>query len=107
MELVGVSKSPKLIIEFEGNLYRRRICTSYMKRVGSSQFTQTTRVEILYINIKQYNLTWWGRTIHYKVYVVVNFLFQLIFIYPLFWGMVMHANEFNTKEKQKITEIKN
>ena len=108
MELVGVRKSPKLIIEFEGNLYRHRIFNSCMKRVGSSQFTQTTRVEILYIKIKQYNLTWWeGGTIHYKVYVVVNFLFQLIFIYPLFWGMVMHANEFNTKEKQKITEIKN
>ena len=41
------------------------------------------------------------------IYVVVNFLFRLIFIYPLFWGMVMHANEFNTKEKQKITDIKN
>ena len=42
-----------------------------------------------------------------KVYVVVNFLFQLIFIFPLFWGMVMYANEFKTKEKQKLTEIKN
>ena len=40
------------------------------------------------------------------VYVVVNFLFQLIFIFPLFWGMVMYANEFKTKEKQKLTEIK-
>ena len=39
--------------------------------------------------------------------VVVNFLFQLIFIFPLFWGMVMYANEFKTKEKQKLTEIKN
>ena len=37
------------------------------------------------------------------VYVVVNFLFQLIFIFPLFWGMVMYANEFKTKEKQKLT----
>ena len=36
-------------------------------------------------------------------YVVVNFLFQLIFIFPLFWGMVMYANEFKTKEKQKLT----
>ena len=35
------------------------------------------------------------------------FLFQLIFIFPLFWGMVMYANEFKTKEKQKLTEIKN
>ena len=40
-------------------------------------------------------------------YVVVNFLFQLIFTFPLFWGMVMYANEFKTKEKQKLTEIKN
>ena len=40
-------------------------------------------------------------------YVVVNFLFQLIFIFPLFLGMVMYANEFKTKEKQKLTEIKN
>ena len=39
--------------------------------------------------------------------VAVNFLFQLIFIFPLFWGMVMYANEFKTKEKQKLTEIKN
>ena len=43
----------------------------------------------------------------HNVYVVVNFLFQLIFIFPLFWGMVMYANEFKTKEKQKLTEIKN
>ena len=42
-----------------------------------------------------------------QIYVVVNFLFQLIFIFPLFWGMVMYANEFKTKEKQKLTEIKN
>ena len=41
------------------------------------------------------------------IYVVVNFLFQLIFIFPLFWGMVMYANEFKTKEKQKLTEIEN
>ena len=42
-----------------------------------------------------------------KIHVVVNFLFQLIFSFPLFWGMVMYANEFKTKEKQKLTEIKN
>ena len=39
--------------------------------------------------------------------VVVNFSFQLIFIFSLFWGMVMYANEFKTKEKQKLTEVKN
>ena len=42
-----------------------------------------------------------------NIYVVVNFLSQLIFIFPLFWGMVMYANEFKTKEKQKLTGIKN
>ena len=50
-------------------------------------------------------LIWGDSGIH--VYVVVNFLFQLVFIFPLFWGMVMYANEFKTKEKQKLTEIKN
>ena len=47
------------------------------------------------------------RNAHNYVDVVVNFLFQLIFVFPLFWGMVMYANEFKTKEKQKLTEIKN
>ena len=37
-----------------------------------------------------------------NIYVVVNFLSQLIFIFVLFWGMVMYANEFETKERQKI-----
>ena len=41
------------------------------------------------------------------IYVVVNFLSQLIFIFLLFWGMVMYAYEFETKEKQKLTKIKN
>ena len=43
---------------------------------------------------------------HDSVYVVVNFLSQLIFIFPLFLGMVMYANDFETKEKQKLSEIK-
>ena len=43
----------------------------------------------------------------YNVYVVVNFLSQLIFIFPLFLGMVMYANELKTKEKQKLTDTKN
>ena len=38
---------------------------------------------------------------------VVNFLSQLIVISPLFLGKVMYANEFETKEKQKLTKIKN
>ena len=33
------------------------------------------------------------------IYVAVNFFLQLIFIFPLFFGMVMYDNEFKTKEK--------
>ena len=42
------------------------------------------------------------------VYVVVNFLSQVIFIFPLFLGMVIYANEFetNSEEKRKLSEIK-
>ena len=40
-------------------------------------------------------------------YVVFNFLSEVIFIFPLFLGMVIYANEFETKEKQKLPEIKN
>ena len=35
----------------------------------------------------------------YKVYVVVYFLSLLIFVFLLFLGMVMYANEVQTKEK--------
>ena len=35
----------------------------------------------------------------YITYVVVNFLFQVIFIFLLFLGMVIYANEVETKEK--------
>ena len=35
----------------------------------------------------------------YHIYVVVNFLSQVIFVFFLFWGMVMYANEVETKEK--------
>ena len=41
--------------------------------------------------------------------VVVNiyFLPQVIFVFVLFWGMVMYANEVETKEKEKLPEMKN
>ena len=39
--------------------------------------------------------------------VVVNFLSQVIFPFLLFSGMVMHANEVETKEKEKLSDIKN
>ena len=32
---------------------------------------------------------------------------QLIFIFLLFLGTAIYADEFKTKEKQKLTEIKN
>ena len=38
-----------------------------------------------------------------KAYVVVNFLSQVIFVFLLFLGMLMYANEVKTKEKIKIT----
>lgn len=40
------------------------------------------------------------------VVVVVNFLSHLIFIFPLFFGMVIYANELETKENKKSPEIK-
>jgi len=39
--------------------------------------------------------------------VVVNFLSQVICFLFLFLGMVMHANEVETKEKGKLPKIKN
>ena len=41
------------------------------------------------------------------VYVVVNFLSWLNFVFLLFLGMVMYAIEIETKEQQKLPEIKN
>ena len=39
--------------------------------------------------------------------VVVNFLSQVIFVFLLFLGMVMYASEVETKEKEKLSHIKN
>ena len=38
--------------------------------------------------------------------VVVNFLSLVIFVFLLFLGMLMYANEVDTKEKEKLPEIK-
>ena len=43
----------------------------------------------------------------HNIYVVVNCLSQVIFVFLLFLGMVMYANEVETKEKEKLPEIKN
>jgi len=54
-----------------------------------------------------FNKEWLARLcLFLHLHVVVNFLFRLSFIFPLFLGMVMYANEFKTKEKQKLTEVK-
>ena len=37
----------------------------------------------------------------------IYFLSQVIFVFVLFWGMVMYANEVETKEKEKLPEMKN
>ena len=39
--------------------------------------------------------------------VADNFLSQLIFIFLFFLVMTIYANEFQTKKKRKLTEIKN
>ena len=41
-----------------------------------------------------------------NLHVVVYFSSQVIFVFLLFWGIVMYANEVETKEKQKLPEIK-
>ena len=41
-----------------------------------------------------------------NVYVVVNLLSQLIFVFLLFLVIIMYANEVETKEKEKLPEIK-
>ena len=48
-----------------------------------------------------------GRHIWWYIYVVVNFVSQVGFVFLLFLGMVMYANEVETKEKEKLPEIKN
>ena len=42
----------------------------------------------------------------FSIYVVVNFLSQVIFL-SFFFGIVMYANEVVAKEKEKLPEIKN
>ena len=42
-----------------------------------------------------------------NVYVVVNFLSQVIFVFLLLLGLVMYANEVETKENEKLPKIKN
>ena len=67
--------------------------------------TQTPREKKMYsqksLSCQRYRMK------HCLECLVVNYLFQLIFIFPLFLGMVMYANELKIKEKQQLTEIEN
>ena len=40
------------------------------------------------------------------MYVVVNFLFQLIFTFPLPLGTIMYANEFETKGNKSTLTVR-
>ena len=42
----------------------------------------------------------------HNIHVVANFLSHAIFVFLLFLGMVMYANEVEIKEKEKLPEIK-
>ena len=42
-----------------------------------------------------------------NVYVVVNLLSQVIFVFLLFLVIIMYANEVEKKKKKKLPEIKN
>ena len=64
-----------------------------------------TSIFIMLFKHRNYKAKFCSPTVY--VYVVVNFLSQVIFIFPLFLGMVIYANKFKTKEKQKLPEIKN
>ena len=41
--------------------------------------------------------------IYYKMFMLVNFFSQVIFVFLLFLGIVMYANEVETKEVKKLT----
>ena len=41
--------------------------------------------------------------IYYKMFMLVNFFSRVIFVFLLFLGIVMYANEVETKEVKKLT----
>ena len=41
--------------------------------------------------------------IYYKMFMLVNFFSRVIFVFLLFLGIVMSANEVETKEVKKLT----
>ena len=43
----------------------------------------------------------------FDVYVADIFYFRQYFVFRLFFGMVMYANVVETKEKEKLPDVKN
>ena len=50
-----------------------------------------------------FNFSWFTS---FENVLKVSFLSQVIFVFLLFWGMVMNANDVETNGKQKLPEIK-
>ena len=50
-----------------------------------------------------FNFSWF---ISFESVLKVSFLSQVIFVFLLFWGIVMNANDVETNGKQKLPEVK-
>ena len=83
----------------------------FLKKVFTKPFALKVMLSVLSLFILHdfllSSVMWWSsfalilfvNTIIFNIYVVVNFLSQIIFVFLLFLGMVMYANEIETKEK--------
>ena len=61
-----------------------------------SQYSQVDLLEVLYVMINDFNFRYMRDQPRLGGGLVG--MLQLIFTFPMFWGMVMNANEFETKE---------
>ena len=76
----GLDGSENVVSKKHGKIIMMIITVGYSKK-----FDCRDRIEGLFGNL--------------KVNVVVNFLSQVIFVFLLFLGLVIYANEVETKEK--------
>ena len=71
---------------------------------GISKENGTTQQDVLnQLSKLVFNFSWF---ISFESVLKVNFLSQVVFVFLLFWGMVMNANDVETNGKQKLPEIK-
>ena len=68
----------------------RYLCTRFCIRNRTSEHSE---------RVHKYRTKRFPCGIVFIIYVVVNFLSQVIFVFLLFLGMIMYANEVETKEK--------